>query len=179
MVKTISLSDEVYARLEALARPFEDRDPEDVIRRLLDGGPTEEVAVPGGGSGSTKNVAVSTDGRTAAGFAVIRAPRERGAVVELNGHKISATTVPDLCTKVMEFIHSNGLWDQFEGLAPYKTSSKRYLFAKNPKHPLGNDFFVPLKYMNIYMEAHKNYDTTIKQLSRLLSQLGISFKYIR
>lgn len=79
----------------------------------------------------------------------------------------------------MEFIYSKGLWDQFESLAPYKTSAKRYLFAKAPKHPQGNDFFVPLKYRNIYMETHKNYETTIKQLGRLLSQLGITFEYVR
>jgi hypothetical protein len=29
------------------------------------------------------------------------------------------------------------------------------------------------------MEVHKNYETTIKQLDRLLSQLGITFKYVR
>lgn len=166
MVKTISLSDDVYARLEALARPFEDRDPEDVIRRLLDGG-------------STKDAAKSGDRRTKSEPAVVRAPRERGAVVELNGTRISATTVPDLCTKVMEFIYSEGLWDQFESLAPYKTSAKRYLFANSPKHPQGNDFFVPLKYRNMYMETHKNYETTIKQLGRLLSQVGINFEYVR
>ncbi len=166
MVKTISLSDEIYARLQALARPFEDREPEDVIRRLLDGGTTNDVAKPGGG-------------RIISEVAVVRAPRERGVVVELNGERISATTVPDLCTKVMEFIYSKGLWDQFENLTPYKTSAKRYLFAKSPKHPQGNDFFVPLKYRNIHMEAHKNYETTIKQLGRLLSQLGITFKYVR
>lgn len=166
MVKTISLSDELYARLEALARPFEDRAPEDVIRRLLDGGSTNDVAKPSGG-------------RTTSELAVVRTSRERGTVVELNGDRISATTVPDLCTKVMEFIYSKGLWNQFESLAPYRTSDKRYLFAKSPKHPQGNDFFVPLKYKNIYMEAHKTYVTTIKQLGRLLSQLGITFKYIR
>lgn len=166
MVKTISLSDDVYTRLEALARPFEDREPEDVIRRLLDGETIKEVAKPRGGG----NISETT---------VIRAPRERGTVVELDGDMITATTVPDLCTKVMEYIYSKGLWDKFESLAPYKTSAKRYLFAKSPKHPQGNDFFVPLKYRNIYMEAHKNYETTIKQLSRLLSQLGITFKYVR
>lgn len=166
MVKTISLSDEVYARLEALARPFEDREPEDVIRRLLNGGSTKDVAEPSGGRPTSELV-------------VVRAPRERGTVVELNGNRILATTVPDLCTKVMEFIYSKGLWKQFEGLAPYKTSAKRYLFAMSPKHPQGNDFFVPLKSRNIYMEVHKNYETTIKQLGRLLSQLGITFKYIR
>ena len=166
MVKTISLSDEIFARLEALARPFEDREPEDVIRRLLDGG-------------STKDIAKLSSRRTTSEPAVVRVPRERGTVVELNGDRSSATTVPDLCTKVMEFIYSKGLWSQFESLAPYKTSAKRYLFAKSPKHPQGNDFFVPLKYRNMYMEAHKNYATTIKQLGRLLSQLGITFEYVR
>lgn len=166
MIKTISLSDEVYAQLVALARPFEDREPEDVIRRLLD-------------SASTKDVAKPSNGKTTAELTVVRAPRERGTVVELNGERISATTVPDLCTKVLEFIYAKGLWEQFESLAPYKTSAKRYLFAKSPKHPQGNDFFVPLKYRNIYMEAHKNYETTIKQLGRLLSQLGITFEYVR
>lgn len=166
MVKTITLSNEIYARLETLAKPFEDREPEDVIRRLLDGGLMKEMPEPRGVSTTT-------------GAPIVRAPRERGVVVELNGQEISATTVPDLCTKVMEFIYSKGLWDEFENLAPYKTSNKRYLFAKSTKHPQGNDFFVPLQYRNIYMEAHKNYETTIKQLGRLLSQLGITFKYVR
>lgn len=166
MAKTISLSDDVYARLQELARPFEDREPEDVIRRLL-------------GDASTKDVANPSVDRHTNELAVVRAPRERGTVVELNGERISATTVPDLFTKVMEFIYLKDLWKNFEDLAPYTTSAKRYLFAKSPKHPQGNDFFVPLKYRNIYMEAHKNYETTIRQLDRLLSQLGISFKYVR
>ncbi len=166
MVNTISLSDEVFARLQALARPFEDREPEDVIRRLLDGDTIKSVAIP-------------TNHNSTSEPRVVRVPRERGAVVELNGERILATTVPDLCTKVMEFIYSKGLWNQFESLAPYKTSAKRYLFSKTPKHPQGNDFFVPLKYRNVYLEAHKNYETTIKQLGRLLSQLGVTFEYVR
>lgn len=166
MPKTISLSDEVFARLQALAKPFEDREPEDVIRRLLDNGATKSVAIP-----SNRNVTTQPK--------VVRYPRERGAVVELNGERISATTVPDLCIKVMEFIFLKGLWSQFESLAPYKTSAKRYLFSKTPTHPQGNDFFVPLKYRNMYMEAHKNYETTIKQLGNLLSQLGVTFKYVQ
>jgi len=165
MPKTITLSDEVFARLQALARPFEDREPEDVIRRLLDNVGTKSVAIP-------TSLNATTDSK------VVRYPRERGAVVELNGERISATTVPDLCTKVMEFIYSKGLWSQFETLAPYKTSAKRYLFSKTPTHPQGNDFFVPLKYRNMYLEAHKNYETTIKQLGQLLSQLGVTFKYV-
>lgn len=165
MAKTISVSNELYDELAALAKPFEDKQPEDVIRRLLK-------------AYSVQNTNI-IDRQEPSPESIKRAPRERGAIVELNGTRISATTVPDLCMKVMEFINSNGLWDHFESLAPYKTSAKRYLFSKIAKHPQGNDFFVPLKYKSIYMEAHKNYETTITQLDRLANQLGIKFKYIR
>lgn len=178
MAKIISLSEETYARLQKLARPFVDREPEDVIRRLLDGASTKDVAKPSEGGDSARPTIHAASERTT-DTAVVRAPRERGTIVELDGNRITATTVPDLCTKVLDFISAKGLWDQFVGLAPYATSAKRYLFAKSPKHPQGNDFFVPIKYKNIYMEAHKNYETTIKQLDRLLSQLGIDFKYVR
>jgi hypothetical protein len=168
MVEIIFLSDEVSARLQSLARPFEDRETEDedVIDRLLDGD-------------TRKSVPITSSHNSNSEPKVIRSPRERSVVVELNGERISATTVPDLCAKVMEFIYSNGLWSQFERLAPYKTSAKRSLFAMNPKHPQGNDFFVPLKYKNVYMEVHKNYETTSKQLGRLMSQLGVTFEYVR
>jgi len=163
MAKNISVSDETFARLQAIARPFEDREPEDVILRLLDRGPAK----------ATPTAPPKSESRIA------RSPRERGVVVELDGHRISASTVPDLCTQVMEYIYSKGLWERFEALAPYKTSSKRYLFSKTSKHPQGNDFFVPLKYRNIFMEAHKNYETTITQLSRLMDQLDVKFEYVR
>ena len=167
MAKTISISDHVYARLQALARPFEDREAEDVIRRLLDGEKENSAQ-----SGYVKS-------KSSPDPAVTRAPRERGTVVELNGEKLSATTIPDLCAKALEYLYAHGLWDDVEKLAPYETSKKRYLFAKSPIHPQGNDFFVPIKYKNIYMETHKNYKTAIEQLRRLFSQLGITFKYIQ
>jgi hypothetical protein len=164
MPKTITISDELYARLEALAQPFVDREPQDVIRRLVEGEST-----------MTSADVTESPSRTETKF--FRVPRERGAVVELNGKTIIADTVPDLCTKVMEFIDLNGLWDKLEALTPYVTSSKRYLTAKTPKHPRGNDFFVPIKYRNIFMEGHKNYQTTIGQLKRLLVRLGIDLVY--
>ena len=167
MPRTITVSDELFARLESLARPFVDREPQDVIHRLVEG----ECKRTG------QREKTDQDRTPRTGTKVVRAPRERGAVVELNGEKITADTVPDLCTKVMEYIYSKGLWEKLEELAPYKTSSKRFLFSKSPKHPNGNDFFVPIKYRNIYMEAHKNYQTTIKQLSRLLARLGVDLVY--
>lgn len=164
MTKTITISDELFNRLEAIARPFVDREPQDVIRRLIEG----ESAMP----------AVDIPERTSkSDTKFFRIPRERGAVIELNGKRIIADTVPDLCTKVLEYIDLTGLWDKLEALSPYITSSKRYLLANTPKHPRGNDFFVPIKYRNIYIEGHKNYQTTIRQLKRMLARLGIELVY--
>lgn len=164
MPKTITISDDLFVRLEALARPFVDHEPQDVIRRLVDG--------------ESKMPAVNIPDRSSRPETTFfRVPRERGAVVELNGETIVADTVPDLCTRVMQYIDSKGLWDKLEALAPYGTSAKRYLFAKDPKHPRGNHFFVPIQYRNIYMEGHKNYQTTIGQLKRLLARLGIELVY--
>lgn len=163
VTKTITVSDELYAHLESLARPFLDREPQDVILRLIEG----EAA---------KSVAERDELPKPAPF-VARVPRERGAVVELNGNSISADTVRDLFEKVMEYIYMKGYWSEFEALAPYKTSSKRYLIATSPKHPSGQDFVVPVSYRNLYMEAHKSYKTAINQLKRLLSRLSIALVY--
>lgn len=105
-----------------------------------------------------------------------RVPRERGVVVALNGETITADTVPDLCKKVMEYLYRNKLWKKFEELSPW-TSPKRYLFSKSPKHQNGNDFIVPIEYRNLYMEAHKNYNTAIVQLSRFLARLSVTLVY--
>lgn len=43
----IQISDEVYRRLQALAIPFEDKEPEDVIRRLLDLAPADKPSTAG------------------------------------------------------------------------------------------------------------------------------------
>ena len=167
MSRTIVVSDELYTRIEALARPFVDREPQDVIRWLVESECTD----------TSTHEKIVHDIAPRSGPSVIRAPRERGAVVELDGETITADTVPDLCTKVMEYLDSKGQWERFEELSPYKTSTKRFLFSTTPKHPNGNDFFVPVKHRNMYMEAHKNYQTTIKQLSRLLQRMGINLVY--
>lgn len=115
--KTITISDELYARIETLARHFVDHQPQDVIRRLVEGESTTVTA-----SHTVKSPSLPEP-------KFFRIPRARGAVVELNGKRIIADTVPDLCAKVMEYIDKNGLWDRLEALTPYATSSKRYLIS--------------------------------------------------
>lgn len=166
MTKTIAVTDDLYQRLASLARPFLDKEPADVIRRLVDKEAGEdERAIP----------TPATTGHSAG--LTHRAPRERGAVVELDGTEIRADSVPDLCSQVMEYMHSHKHWDKVMSLAPYKTSAQRYLFSKTDKHPNGNDFFVPIKCHGLYVETHKNYQTAVSQLARFAAKCGVTLKY--
>jgi hypothetical protein len=164
MATTIAIPEDLYERLAALARPFHDKEPADVIRRLLDG---EEM----------KEGSIASPPRTVTERVVERAPRERGATVELDGTLIQADSVPDLCLQVMEYMHSHKHWDKVMGLAPYKTSARRYLFSKTDKHPSGKDFFVPVRCHGLYVETHKNYQTAISQLARFAAKCGVALTY--
>ena len=169
MSKTIAVDDELYEQLAVLARPFLDKEPADVIRRLVD------KEVKRRNSAGDLAVVSTASGRTEGVLA--RAPRERGAVVELDGNVIQADSVPDLCAKVMQFMHARGHWKKVLELAPYKTSPQRYLYSRTPKHPNGNDFFVGIKCRDVYVEAHKNYKTSIKQLARFAEKCGVTLTY--
>jgi hypothetical protein len=94
------------------------------------------------------------------------------------GKRIHAGTVGDLYEQVFRIILSNGKSEQLSALAPYRTSNQRYLFAREPKHPNGRDFFVDVKVGPYHIEAHKNYEQAIKQLAQLLRKLGIPFEYL-
>lgn len=166
MTKTISITDDLYQQLASLARPFLDKEPADVIRRLAQQATEEDEKNP------REFVALDPPSDL-----VRRAPRERGAVVDLDGATIRADTVPDLCAQVMEYMFQKGHWDKVMRLAPYKTSAQRYLFSKTPKHPNGNEFFVPIQCRGLYVETHKNYKTSVTQLARFTSKCGVSLTY--
>lgn len=166
MTKTISIADDLYQRLASLARPFLDKEPADVIRRLVD----QEAGENDKGAQHGPVPDLPSD-------LVRRAPRERGVVVDLDGTTIRADTVPDLCAQVMEYMFQNGHWDKVMRLAPYKTSAQRYLFSKTPKHPNGNKFFVSIQCHGLHVETHKNYRTSVTQLARFASKCGVSLTY--
>lgn len=169
MAQTITIPDNLYVRLKSLARPFVDKEAADVINWLVN----NETEKSGGEASSPPE---STRFNTTAISG--RAPRERGATIDLDGTVINADSVPDLCIQVMEFLYSKGHWNKVLELAPYKTSSKRFLFSKTTVHPNGKDFFVPVKYRGLYIEAHKNYKTALDQLSKFLLKCGIKLTYI-
>lgn len=231
---TIELSDDIYAKLERLARPFVDREPADVIRRLVDGdsgdptggreveddlqsrqavvhghhrAPIDEMREPALTDSETRvELEVDPPWRQVEGASndpttrdhhasrvvadqpllsrssleadvEARAPRERGGVFILAGRRIEADSVRHLYEQVLEYMDNAGLWNRLEALAPYKTSSKRYLVSTTAVHPNGRDFFIPVSRRGLFMETHKNYVTATKQLRQLLDKCGIPFEY--
>jgi hypothetical protein len=167
MAVTVVLPDDVFARIASMARPFVDKEPADVIRWLVE----KEAKVQTGTVARLHGSLVGT-ARVSE-----RAPRERGATIDIDGKTIRAESVPELCSKVMELLFEKGMWNKVLEMAPYRTSSERYLFAKTPKHPNGNDFWVEVKCRGLYVEAHKNYKTAIEQLARLVAKCGMTLTY--
>ncbi len=108
-----------------------------------------------------------------------RASRQRGAVVKLGNTTIRAESVSDLYYQVLKYLINNGYMKQIEPHIPIATSRKRYLLARKPVHPNGNDFVVPVEYRGYFMEAHKDYKNGIRHLqSRILDLCNLELKYL-
>jgi hypothetical protein len=171
MTRTIKLSDELSDRLVALGGGLFSE--VEVIARLLDRS-GEVVQMPAQRTSTTYAPRQSDQVSSLR----TRAPRERGATVEVEGKRIHAGTVSDLYEQVFRLILNNGKADALKALVPFRTSNQRYLIAREPKHPNGNSFFVDVKVGPYHVEAHKNYVQAIKQLADVLARLGVDFKYI-
>lgn len=175
MTHRIRISDDTMTRLKECAEPFMDKDPEDVIRRLLDVHERNHrrTARPVELRGrAEKEASMSLSDPTSS-----RAPRERGATVEIGGRQIYGATVSDLYGQALRFLvdsHEN----QLRGVVPFSTSAQRYLVAREPQHQRGNSFTIPVKYHGYFMEAHKDYENAIRHLRVLASKLSLSFKYV-
>lgn len=160
----IMVSDETLTRLKSLAEPFVDREPEDVIRRILDQLDQKRHSV--------KNSPSNADRSTSS-----RVPRERGARIKIGEKQIDAVSVRDLYRQALQFIVENHKLT-LQAILPLKTSSERYLIARKPIHPGGNPFVVPIEFQDIYMEAHKDYKNAIGHLRILIERLGLSLVYL-
>ncbi|MFW6028250.1 MAG: hypothetical protein ACOC9Q_01855 [bacterium] len=160
-MRTVNLPDELYERLERLAQPFVDKEPADVIQRLVDkfsnDGRREMTASP------------SVDGRF---------PRERGIRIAINGHIIEANSVREMYEIALEYLQSIPAWELISERIPYKTSARRFLISDKPTHPNGNDFVVPVEIRGFYMESHKDYKTAVRQLAALLAKCGVKLQTV-
>ena len=167
MPHQIRVSDDTMNRLKAHAEPFVDKNPEDVIRRLLDEHDNH----------MSRQKPSSQPLRQHERTPVSRVPRERGTVVRIGGHQFQAASVRDLYEKALRLLvdkYGVGL----TRLLPFPTSSERYLVADKPFHPSGNPFIVPVEYHDHYMEAHKDYNNAIRHLRSLVKKLGLELEYL-
>jgi hypothetical protein len=174
MTHQIRISDETMARLKACAEPFTDKEPEDVIRRLLDeqgrNGRAKQTDRKGGLEMEDRMIPLGFSTKS-------RVPRERGATVEIGGRQIQAATVADLYKQVLVFLVDRHQ-DKLAELLPFKTSAQRYLVASKPQHPRGNPFVIPVKHHDYCMEAHKDYKNAIEHLGKLASRMKLPFRYV-
>lgn len=169
----IRLSDETLARLKAIAEPYVDREPEDTIRRLLalaeSASRAAELTAPRTDNGQSRPIVQRSPAR--------RAPRERGAVVEFGEHRLQAVSVRDLYEQALKhFVEEHRT--KLDNVIPFSTSRQRHLVARNPRHPTGNEFVIPVKYKGYYMEAHKDYRNAIRHLEQLATRLDIPMRYL-
>jgi hypothetical protein len=167
MYHQIRLSEETMNRLKNCAEPFRDKDPEDVIRRLLDAHDCS----------GQKHEGANSSERQLERSPISRVPRERGAEVEIDNEQIRAISVPDLYKQALKLIvdkHGSKL----KRLLPFATSGERYLVADKPVHPSGNPFFIPVEYDGYFMEAHKDYKNAVRHLLLLTEKLGLQLRYL-
>jgi len=176
-MRDVTLPDDLFARLQALAVPLVDTVP-DVVRRLLDHyertSPEHKTPSSRASASASGPLPVLVRERSVTG----RVARERGATIEIEGHQIQAVSVRDMYEQAMRFIVDNGHSKRLKTLVPFRTSGQRYLIAERPVHPNGNDFVVPARYGGFYMESHKDYRNAVKHLGQLTSKLGLKLRYI-
>ena len=124
-------------------------------------------------SGSVVDVKVSPSERDKLSS---RMPRQRGVVVEINGQRIEARSIPDFCDQILKYVVDTGLISKIK--LPFATSEVRYFIAEDPIHPNGKPFVLPMEYAGYYIEAHKSYKNAVNHARKLLASCGQTLKYI-
>lgn len=94
--------------------------------------------------------------------------------IEIDKKIFEQPSIPALYGQVLKYLVENKLLDSLE--LPVSTGHGRYLLAKEPVHPKGHSFLVPVQEGEFYMEAHKSREGGIRDLLGLLDKLGITHK---
>lgn len=177
LMRELTLSDTLFARLQNFAVPLVDT-PSDVIERLVI---HYEKTLPEK-SKADSGIETSTGSKESLFLREARiterAPRERGATIKIDGHVIRAISVKEMYEQTLKYLLDNGHSKRVKDLVPFSTSSLRYLIADRPIHPNGNEFVVPMKHGGYFMEAHKDYKNGIKHLSQFVTRVGLKLKYL-
>jgi hypothetical protein len=174
MSTNIKISDEIFERLQKLAVPLVDTF-ESVLERLINSyeshqneiiSPLPPSSIP------DKAEHKGLDGL------LRRYPRQKGVTIKICDEVFEARSVPDLYGKVLDYLCQKAYIEKLKPHLPLATSRQRYLVSQNPVHPNGNKFFNLVEYKGYFMEAHKDYDTGIKDLCKVLDYCGLTLSYI-
>ena len=103
--------------------------------------------------------------------------RQKGTIVTINNRRFEASTIKELYFRVLKYLYDNGYIDKVKDKIPFATSRKRYLIAREPIHPGGNRFWVPIEYQGYFMETHKGYKEALKQLESFVQECGLDISY--
>jgi hypothetical protein len=97
-------------------------------------------------------------------------------IVEISSNQFQGVSVGQIYQRILKFLVDNQSIETVP--LPFASGSRRYLVANNPLHPRGNGFVHPISYQGYYMETHKSRLTAIKDLEKLMTQVGLDFKVI-
>jgi hypothetical protein len=180
MSRVVRISETSFQRLQKLAVPLEDT-PSSVIERLLDfydsqNNPAAHQKEPP--SANTQVLRTDKVKQKEDQALLNRPPRQRGAIVEIEGKRFKVDSVKELYSQVLMFLDANGQLDKLKPFLPIATRKDRYLIADQPLHPNGESFIKPVKYLGYFMESHKDWKNGISHLrSRILDRFGLSISY--
>jgi len=99
-------------------------------------------------------------------------------VVKIDKTIFEGKSINDLFLKVLEYLVAQNKFDNID--LPWRTGNSRYIISneKEPIHPNGRKFFVPVQYKDYSMETHVDRKRGIKILDSLCNQLNLKFETI-
>ena len=96
--------------------------------------------------------------------------------IKIKGQTFDEPTLPKLYVQVLKFLYEGNYLSRLE--IPMATGSRRYLLAREPRHPRGNKFIAPVEYNGYYMESNKPRDGGIRDLAKLLTACRLTMQII-
>ena len=93
------------------------------------------------------------------------------------GDKVfESPSIKKLYLQVLEFLYEGNYLQNLE-LPMSSGGSKQYLLAKEPKHPLGNEFWNPVEHKGYYMEANKSRGQGLRDLKKVLDKCNLKSEF--
>ncbi len=107
-----------------------------------------------------------------------RSQKQQSVIVKIDGKIMEANSVSKLYKQVLIYLVDSNIINKVTDKLPFGISSQRYLLAKSPYHPGGNEFVRPVEYKGYYIESHKSYENAIVSLKSLFKLCGVQMEVL-